>query len=93
MLVLAALAAAHAPWPAYAEDQCSGHQMLEPPRPKGSCLDVKPEMFASPDRALQAVVLPADVSLYATPDMESRVEIRSQSGDTLLAGDYSSPPT
>jgi hypothetical protein len=85
------LAAMLAPSSAYAEDQCSGHQFLDPPRPKGSCRNVAPEIFASPDRALQAVVLPVDVSLYATPDMESRVEIRGAGGDTLLAGDYSSP--
>jgi hypothetical protein len=89
-LVLAA-AAVVTPWPAQAEDQCSGHQFLDPPRTEGSCPDVKPELFASSDGALQAVVLPVDVSLYATPDMESRVEIRSQGGDTFLASDHASP--
>jgi hypothetical protein len=89
-LVLAT-AAMLAPWPVHAEDQCSGHQMLEPPRPKDSCRDVEPEIFASPGGALQAVVLPVDVSLYSTPDMESRVEIRAEGGNTLLAEDYSSP--
>ena len=65
--------------------------MLDPPRPKNSCPDIKPELFASPDGALQAVVAPVDVSLYATPDMESRVEIRASGGDTLLTQDYASP--
>jgi hypothetical protein len=59
--------------------------------PRAVAPDVKPELFAAPDGELQAVVLPVDVSLYATPDMESRVEIRSQGGDTLLASDYASP--
>jgi len=37
------------------------------------------------------VVLPVDVSLNATPDMESRVVMRSNEGDTLASRDYSSP--
>jgi len=36
-------------------------------------------------------VFPVDVSLYATPDMESRVVIRTSKGDTLTSKDYSSP--
>jgi hypothetical protein len=92
ILVLAAAAAAVlSPWHAYAEEQCSGHQLLPTSRPEGSCQNVRPAIFASPDRALQAVVLPVDVSLNTTPDMESRIEIHAKSGDTLLAGDYSSP--
>jgi hypothetical protein len=35
--------------------------------------------------------LPSDVSLDTTPDMESRVVIRSSRGDTLASEDYSSP--
>jgi hypothetical protein len=48
-------------------------------------------IYASPDGALRGVVLPVDVSLYATPDMESRVVIRTSKGDTLTSKDYSSP--
>jgi hypothetical protein len=37
------------------------------------------------------VVYPVDISLHATPDMESRVVIRSSKGETLTSKDYSSP--
>jgi hypothetical protein len=37
------------------------------------------------------VVVPADVSLDATPDMESRVVIRASEGKTLTSKDHSSP--
>ena len=78
--------------PAYAaDDVCSGHNLLQNPRPELSCTDVKPLIYPSPDAALRAVVLPVDVSLYATPDMESRVVIRTSKGDTLTSQDYSSP--
>lgn len=40
---------------------------------------------------MRALVFPVDVSLYATPDMESRVVIRTSKGDTLTSKDYSSP--
>ena len=50
-----------------------------------------PQVYTSPDGELQALVLPAGVSLYATPDIESRVVIRSRKGDTLTSKDYSSP--
>ena len=36
-------------------------------------------------------MFPVDVSLYATPDMESRIVIRTAKGDTLTSKDYSSP--
>ncbi len=36
-------------------------------------------------------MVPADVSLNATPDMESRVVIRSSAGSTVNSKDYSSP--
>jgi hypothetical protein len=74
-----------------AREPCSGHQLLKTPRPEASCLDVAPRVFVSPDKELRAVVLPVDVSLYATPDMESRVVIRTRTGDTITAKDYSSP--
>ena len=37
------------------------------------------------------MVYPVDISLHATPDMESRVVIRSSKGETLTSKDYSSP--
>ncbi len=75
----------------FADDLCRGHQLLQTPRPATSCQDVVPEVFNSPDGELQAFVLPAGVSLFATPDIESRVVIRSRKGDTLTSQDYSSP--
>ena len=79
--------------PAYgfAAAPCSGHKLLPKPRPQASCLQVLQQVYASPDKALRALVLPVDVSLYATPDMESRVVIRTSNGDTLTSKDYSSP--
>jgi hypothetical protein len=74
-----------------AREPCSGHQLLQTPRPETSCLDVAPKVFVSPDKELRGVVLPVDVSLYATPDMESRVVIRTRGGETITAKDYSSP--
>ena len=76
---------------ASAEVACSGHKLLPIPRPQSSCSDVKPRIYPSPDGALRALVFPVDVSLYATPDMESRVVIRTSKGDTLTSKDYSSP--
>jgi hypothetical protein len=38
-----------------------------------------------------ALVLPADISLNTTPDMESRVVFRTSKGDTLTSKDHSSP--
>jgi len=70
---------------------CSGHKLLPIPRPQSSCSNVKPRIYPSPDGALRALVFPVDVSLYATPDMESRVVIRTSKGDTLTSKDYSSP--
>lgn len=79
------------PWQAYAEGApCTGHQILEAPRSETSCPTVRPEVFVSPDKAMHASVLPVGVSLYATPDMESRIVIRSSDGDTLTSADYSS---
>jgi hypothetical protein len=72
-------------------DECSGHQLLSKPRPEKSCETLVPQIHVSPDKALHAVVLPVDVSLYATPDMESRVVFRNAKGDTLTSKDYSSP--
>src|SRR5262250_1234542 len=74
-----------------AQVACSGHKLLPRPRPESSCSDVKPQIYPSPDGALRALVFPVDVSLYATPDMESRVVIRASNSDTLISKDYSSP--
>jgi hypothetical protein len=75
----------------FGQEACSGHKLLPKPRPEASCRNVAPQVFPSPDKALRALVLPVDVSLYATPDMESRVVIRAANGDTLTSKDYSSP--
>jgi hypothetical protein len=77
--------------PAACADECSGHQLLSKPRPENSCQTLAPKIYLSPDHALHAVVLPVDVSLNATPDMESRVVFRTAKGDTLTSKDYSSP--
>ena len=76
---------------ASAAGPCSGHQLLRTRRPESSCTDAKPRVYPSPDGALRALVFPVDVSLDATPDMESRVVIRTSKGDTLGSKDYSSP--
>jgi hypothetical protein len=76
---------------AFAEPPCGGHQLLPTPRPEMSCQTLVPELFVSPDKATHTLVYPADVSLYATPDMESRVVFRSSDGTTLTSQDYSSP--
>jgi hypothetical protein len=89
--ILSMSAATLPPASAVAELACSGHQLLRNPRPQSSCSNVKPAIYASPDGALRALVLPVDVSLYATPDMESRIVIRTAKGDTLTSKDYSSP--
>jgi hypothetical protein len=77
--------------PALAETACGGHKLLSSPRPESSCSSIRPRIYPSPDGALRALVLPVDVSLYATPDMESRVVIRTRKGDTVTSKDYSSP--
>ena len=79
--------------PADARDgvACSGHELLSAPRPELSCNDVKPQVYPSPDKALRALVLPADVSLDTTPDMESRVVLRTSKGVTLTSKGDSSP--
>jgi hypothetical protein len=90
---LIAIAAAAPPLAevAFADPPCSGHQLLPAPRPEMSCQTLAPELFISLDKATHALVYPADVSLYATPDMESRVVFRSGDGTTLTSQDYSSP--
>jgi hypothetical protein len=90
--VLAMVAAALLPGQVLAADApCSGHQLLSTPRPETSCQSFKAQIFVSPDKATHAAVLPSDVTLYATPDMENRVVFRSSAGDTITSQDYSSP--
>jgi hypothetical protein len=74
----------------FADVPCIGHKLLSAPRLEASCRTVVPQIYPSPDKALRATVLPVDVSLYATPDMESRVVIRTTKGDTSTSKDYSS---
>src|SRR5258707_10140950 len=81
--ILAAASATLLPACALADAWCSGHKLLPKPRPEASCPVIIPKVFVSPDKALRATVLPVDVSLFASPDMESRVVIRSRAGDTL----------
>jgi hypothetical protein len=83
--------AALMPRAASAVAPCSGHQLLPKPRPQGSCQNLKPRTFTSPDKETIAAVLAVDPSLNDTPDMESNVVIRSGTGGTLSSKDYSSP--
>src|SRR5262249_54971306 len=89
--ILAAAWVVALPPDASALGPCTGHQLLPKPRPEASCLLVIPRIYVSPDKALRASVLPVDVSLDATPDMESRVVIRTRGGETVTSKDYSSP--
>ena len=91
LLLLAVVAAVPPPRGAFAAAPCSGHQLLPQPRPQGSCQNLKPTTFISPDKKTIAAVFAADKSLNATPDMESNVAIRSVSGAALASKDYSSP--
>ena len=76
---------------ASARVSCQGHQLLPTPRPASSCKGVKPLAIKSPDGALTALVFPVDPSLNATPDMESRVEVRAKDGHVIATRDYASP--
>jgi hypothetical protein len=89
--LLALVGMALLPAVAIAQVPCSGHKLLPTPRPESSCSNVKPKIYPSPDGALRALVFPVDISLHATPDMESRVVIRTSKGETLTSRDYSSP--
>jgi hypothetical protein len=89
--LLATVGMALLPTVAFAQVPCSGHKLLPTPRPESSCTNVKPKIYPSPDGTLRALVYPVDISLHATPDMESRVVIRTSKGDTLTSKDYSSP--
>jgi len=76
---------------AVAKTLCRGHELLPEARPAESCQGLKPTAYKSPDGKLTVLIFPADQSLNATPDMESRVEIRDADGHTILSKDYSSP--
>jgi hypothetical protein len=89
--LLALVGMALLPAIAVAQVPCSGHKLLPTPRPESSCGNVKPKIYPSPDGTLRALVFPVDISLHATPDMESRVVIRTSKGETLTSKDYSSP--
>ncbi len=71
--------------------QCEGHNLLPTPRPETSCQTILAKIHPSPDKKLHATVVPAEISLDATPDMESRVVIRSVTGSTLNSHNHSSP--
>ena len=91
-LIIALIALAWlVPRQAAAEIQCEGHELLSTPRPEGSCATILVKRYASPDKKLHATVLPVEISLNATPDMESRVVIRSVDGDTLNSMSHASP--
>jgi hypothetical protein len=70
---------------------CSGHALLPKPRAEASCREIVPQVHMSPDKAMRALVFPTDISLDTTPDMESRVVVRSNSGVTVTSHDHSSP--
>jgi hypothetical protein len=91
LLIFAAASTALLPCAAFADTPCSGHELLSAPRPQGSCQNLEPKSYTSPDKKLKADVFPADLSLNDTPDMESRVEIHSSAGAMLASKDYSSP--
>jgi hypothetical protein len=90
LLLLLALSSATSRSLAADDWRCSGHKLFPAPRPESSCMRLKLEILASPDKTAHAVVYPSDVSLNTTPDMESRVVIRSSTGETLASQDYSS---
>jgi len=70
---------------------CSGHALLPKPRAEASCRKIVPQIYVSPDKAMRALVFPTDISLDTTPDMESRIVVRSNSGVTVTSLDHSSP--
>jgi hypothetical protein len=72
-------------------DPCSGHQLLATPRAEGTCLTLKPQVDASPDKTLRAIVFPVGMDLHASPDIESRVVIRGPDAKLVTSKDFSSP--
>jgi hypothetical protein len=72
-------------------DPCHGHQLLSTPRAEGSCLTVRPQVHASPDQALRAIVWPVGMDLHASPDIESRIVIRGADAKLVTSRDFSSP--
>jgi hypothetical protein len=73
------------------QNPCAGQQQLAKPRLANSCQNVASTSYAAPDSTMLVLVVPADKSLSATPDAESRVEFRNGAGKLLAAKDYSSP--
>jgi hypothetical protein len=90
-IIVALLLLCAAPALAHTADHCSGHDFLNAPRPEGSCLTIKPQVYPSPDKALRAIVFPIGMDLHATPDIESRVVIRGDEAKLITSKDYSSP--
>lgn len=91
VLVSATSAVAQAPAQTQANDQCSGRRLLATPRPEGSCLTARLQVHPSPDQAMRAIVWPVGMSLFATPDIESRVVIRANESKLVTSRDHSSP--
>ena len=94
LLILAAGLSLAGLSPAAAQDKerCSGHHFLPQPRSEMSCASAKPRIWRSTrHKALHALVLPVGVELNATPDIESRVVVRTVEGKTLTSRDFSSP--
>ncbi len=87
VMTLAGAAAARADDP----NSCTGYQLLATPRPEGSCLQLRPQVYASPDQAVRAIVFPVGMDLHASPDIESRVVVRRDNAALLNSKDYSSP--
>ena len=65
--------------------------MLSTPRAENSCFTMHPQVHASPDGAVRAIVYPAGLDLNASPDIESRVVIRGNDVKLLNSRDYASP--
>ena len=72
----------------FADDLYQGHRLSPTRDRRRVAINLIPDLYASSNGHLQTVVLPVGVRLYATPDIESRVVIRSRSGDTLTSKDY-----
>jgi hypothetical protein len=73
-----------------AEGPCVGHLTFPTPREESRCLTATPQSYPSPDSAVLALVFPADIDLFATPDMESRVAFRGKDGRLLNSRSFGS---
>jgi hypothetical protein len=90
-IISALLLVSATPALAQSGDPCIGHQLLQTPRAEGSCLTMRPQVHASPDKAVRAIVFPVGMDLNASPDIESRVVFRGNDAKLLTSQDYSSP--